>query len=152
MNCFDIQDRIIELIMGELNQQERFVIEEHINSCPVCYEDFRFLSECLKVYEYPEIEQFDETYWEEFVISVHEQISKEKIRKPFPYHIIIPIAASVIGVIGLGYFLLFRPSPKQAAEPHPPEIERDPYHEVYELTPEEQQEFIKMINQRYYGE
>lgn len=152
MNCLEIQDRIIDLIMGDLEPEEKELIQKHLNICPLCSEDFQFLSQCLGYWEFPETGQFNGAYWEEFVVSIHEKILEEKPAKKFPHRIILPIAASVIGVIGISYFLFFRPASKQLVKPGPPEIENDLYQEVHELSPEEQQEFIKIINQRYGGE
>jgi len=152
MNCIEIQEKIIDLISGELAPEERILVEEHINRCPVCSEDYEFISQCVQCWGPVESERFTEAYWEEFVISVHEQICQCKPVKPFPYRIVIPIAASVIGIVGISYLLFFRPSPKEIVKPAPPSGQYDPYEEVYELSPEEQQEFIRIINQRYPGE
>lgn len=151
MNCLEIQEKIIDLIMGELKLEEKALVQEHLDTCPLCSEDFQFLTQCLGCWEFPELAQFNESYWDEFVISIHEKILEEKPAKRFPYRVVVPIAASVIGAIGIGYFLFFRPLLKEVVKPGPPETGYDPFHEVYELSPEEQQEFIKMINQHYYG-
>jgi hypothetical protein len=153
MNCLDIQDKIVDLILcGELDPLEKRMIMEHIEHCPFCAEDYKFLSQCIGACECPELQCQGDIYWEEFVVSVHEKIALEKPRPLFPYRIVIPIAASVFAIIGISYFLFFKPAQKQIAKPSAPGAQNDPFQEVYELTPEEQQEFIKMINQRYYGE
>ncbi|MCX7994303.1 MAG: zf-HC2 domain-containing protein [candidate division WOR-3 bacterium] len=152
MNCIEIQERIVDLIVGEIEPEEKELILQHINRCPTCAEDFYFISQCIDVCcSCPDFEVNDE-YWEEFLVTVHEKISLTKPKKPFPYHIVLPLAG-VIGALGVIYFLFLRPSSREIAQPQVPEIpSRDPIHEVYELTPEEQEEFIKMVNQKYFGE
>jgi len=153
MNCLEIQEKIIDLLLGELSPTDEMLVQEHLNSCPLCHEEFQFLSECLQVCTLSEAEtcecQFQETYWDEFVVSVHEKITHEKIEKNFPFRIVIPIAASALVAIALGYYFFLRPSPQETVQETLPSYKIDPYEEVYELSPEEAEEFIKMINQRY---
>lgn len=152
MNCSEIQERLVDLIVGDIDPEEKETMINHINQCPACAEEFQFLSHCLDVCcSWPDFEE-DEMYWEEFLISVHEQISLTKPKSPFPFRIVLPVAASALGAIGIIYFLFFKPAQKEVAQHEPAEINRDPVYEVYELTPEEQQEFIKMVNQKYFGE
>ncbi len=152
MNCLDIQDRIVDLILGDIEPEEKEIILRHLCECPICAEEFDFLKECISVCACPELEKIDESYWEEFVISVHEKIALTKPKPKFPYRVVIPIAASAIGVIGIAYFLFFKTPTKEVARPEIPEVQTDPFHEVYELSPEQQREFIKMVNQKYFGE
>ncbi len=152
MNCLDIQERIVDLLLGQIDPAEKALILEHIARCPLCAEDFNFLSECINVCACPEFEEIDETYWEEFVVAVHQKISYEKPKPKFPYRTIIPIALSAVGAFGVIYLLFLRPQTREIAQPKGPEIQPDPYQEIYELTPEQQKEFIKMINQKYFGE
>ena len=154
MNCIEIQEKIIDLVIGELTFEDEVIIREHLKSCLICREEFRLLSECLQTCTLEETEtcecQFQETYWDEFIVSMHEKISHEKMESKFPYRIVIPIAASALLAIGLGYYFLLSPSPKQIVkEEAPTYYEYDPYDEMDELTPEETEEFIKIINQRY---
>jgi len=93
--------------------------------------------------------QFHETYWDEFVVSVHEKITHEKIESKFPFRIVIPIAASAFAAIALGYYFFLRPKPQETAEETLPSYEIDAYEEVYELSPEETEEFLRMVDQRY---
>ncbi|MEO0136480.1 MAG: hypothetical protein ABIL39_05875 [candidate division WOR-3 bacterium] len=153
MNCFEIQERLVDLIIGDVEPEEKAQLLEHINRCPLCAEDFYFIRQCIDICcSCPDFEE-DDTYWEEFLVTVHEKISLTKPKNPFPYRIVIPITAGVLGALGLIYFLFFRPAPKEIARSRMPDMNvRDPIQEVYELTPEEQQEFIKMVNQRYFGE
>lgn len=152
MNCLDIQDKITDLLLGQIDPQEKALILEHISKCPLCAEDFNFLSECINVCACPEFEEIDENYWEEFVVSIHQKISYEKPRPKFRYRTIIPIVLSAMGVFGIIYFLFLKPQNREVAQPRELEIQPDPYQEIYELTPEEQKEFIRMINQKYFGE
>ncbi len=153
MNCFEIQEKIIDLVLGELTSEDEWLIREHIDRCPICREELTFLSECMNTCSFDETEtcecQFEETYWEDFAVTMHERISHEKIEKGFPYHIVIPVAASALFAVILGYFVFFRPSPKQVVEEEPSYQQYDPYDEIHDLSPEEREEFIKIINQRY---
>ncbi|MCK5258293.1 MAG: zf-HC2 domain-containing protein [Thermoplasmatales archaeon] len=154
MNCIEIQEKIIDMVLGELTSQDEILIREHLESCMICREEFRFLSECIQTCTLEHTEtcecQFQETYWEEFVVSVHERISHEKIETKFPFRIVIPIAASALIAIGLGYIFLLRPSPEQTAQEESPSYyEYDPYKEMDDFSPEEAEEFIKIINQKY---
>ncbi len=153
MNCLEAQDKIIDLILGEISPEERQQVQEHLEHCPVCKEEFNFLYDCMQICISEKADtcvcQFQETYWDEFVYTIHKKVSQEKPGPGFPIKIILPIAASALAAIGLGYFLLFRPGPEQTVKKVSPGYEGDTYEEVYDLTPEEQQEFIKMINQRY---
>ncbi len=154
MNCFEIQEKIIDLVLGELTYEDEVFIREHIEICPMCREELRFLSECMQTCVLSETEtcecQFQETYWDNFVTSVHERISHEKRESKFPFNIVIPVAAAAIAAISVGYFFFFRPSPKETAQEESiPYYEYDPYKEVDELSPEEAEEFIRIINQRY---
>uniref|UniRef100_A0A7C4THZ3 Zf-HC2 domain-containing protein n=1 Tax=candidate division WOR-3 bacterium TaxID=2052148 RepID=A0A7C4THZ3_UNCW3 len=151
MNCLDVQERIVDLLLGEVDPQEKAIILDHLARCPLCAEDYQFLSECISVCSCPDIEEADETYWENFLISVHERIVSAKTKSPFPYRIVIPIAASAIGILGVLYFL-FKFGNKEVARRVDTETQNDLYQEVYELTPEEQKEFIKMVNEKYFGE
>jgi hypothetical protein len=153
MNCFEIQERIVDLITGDIEPEAKELILEHINRCPNCAEDFYLISQCIDICcSCPDFEENDQ-YWEEFLISVHERVCLTKPKNPFPFHIVVPVAAGVCGALGLVYFLFFRPAPKMIAQPSAPDINnKDPIYEVYELSPEEQREFIKMVNQKYFGE
>ncbi|MEO0156882.1 MAG: hypothetical protein ABIL07_07195 [candidate division WOR-3 bacterium] len=153
MNCFEIQERIIDLIIGDIEPEVKELMLEHINRCPSCAEDFYFIRQCIDVCcSCPDFEEKDE-YWEEFLVSVHERVALTKPKNPFPFKIVIPAAAGALGVFGLIYLLFFRPATKEIAHPQTPELNnKDPIYEVYELSPEEQKEFIKMVNQKYFGE
>ena len=149
MNCLEIQEKIVDLISGELTAEERMIIQEHIDHCPSCAEDYDFISHCVHCWGPVEAERFTSDYWEEFVISVHEKICHCKPIKPFPYKVVIPIAASLLGAASVCYILFFRSAPKEIVKPLPSGNDYDPYEEVYELSPEEQKEFIRIINQKY---
>ena len=153
MNCFEAQEKIIDLILDELTREDEILLKDHLNRCPVCSEDFEFLSECLQLCTFEESEtckaQFHETYWDEFIVSVHERIDHERTTKKFPFHIILPIAASAIAATVIGYYFFLRPTPQVTVQETLPGYEYDVYEEVYELSPEEREEFIKMINERY---
>ncbi len=149
MNCMEIQEKMIDLITGEISPEERMLIREHIENCSVCSEEYEFISHCVQCWSPAETERFSATYWEEFEISIHEKICQCKPVRIIPYRIIIPIAATILSAAGICYILFFRPIPKEIVKPVPPSQQYDPYHEVYELSPEEQQEFIKLINQKY---
>lgn len=151
LKCIDVREKIIDLVLGELSPEEISLVQEHLDDCVMCSEEYRFVRDCMSACTYEEAEtcvnQFHETYWESFIFSVHERISHEKIEKKFPFHIVVPVAASLLA-IGIGYFILFRPAPeKTAQEELAPYYEYDPYNEVDEMTPEEREEFIKMIEQ-----
>lgn len=149
MNCLDVQEKIIDLLLGEIDPEDEALIQEHLNSCPTCYEDFKFLKECLDACSLPEISEFNESYWDEFAVSIHERITHEKLAKKFPFRIVLPIAASAIIVFGIGYYFFLRPTPQPTAQGNLPHYEYDPYEEVNDLSPEEAEEFIELINQRY---
>ncbi len=152
MNCFEIQERIVDLIIGDIDPVEKELMIAHINECPLCAEEFQFINECIDVCcSCPDFEE-DEVYWEEFLFSVHEKIALTKPKSPFPFHIVLPVAAGALGAFGIFYFLFLKPAPKEIALPKPNGVDNEPVYEVYDLTPEEQQEFIKMINQKYFGE
>ena len=156
MNCFEAQDKIIDLILGELEPEDEILLKEHLHSCPICDKDFELLTECLQVCTHEEDEtcecQFQETYWDEFIVSVHEKVRHEKFERNFPFHIVLPIAASALVVMSIGYYFFLKPKPQETAKQNLPGYEKDPYEEVQELSPEETQKFIKMINQRYGGQ
>jgi hypothetical protein len=153
MNCIEIQEKIIDMVLGELTSQDEILIREHLESCMICREEFRFMSECIQTctLEYTETCecQFQETYWEEFVVSVHERISHEKIETKFPFRIVIPIAASAIIAITFGYYFFIRPKPQETVQETRPGYKPDVYDEIYELSPEETEDFIKLIQQKY---
>lgn len=153
MNCIEIQEKIIDMVLGELTPQDEILIREHLESCMICREEFRVLSECIQTctLEYTETCecQFQETYWDEFVVSVHERISHEKIETKFPFRIVIPIAASALLVITLGYYFFIRPKPQETVQETKPGYETNVYDEIYELSPEETEDFIKLIQQKY---
>lgn len=155
MNCFDIQEKIIDLVLGELSPADEILIQEHLRECPMCNHDFQLISECLRTCSVEVTEtctcHFQETYWEGFVTNMHERLEHETPEKTFPYHIVLPIAASVLLAITLGYYAFLRPKPGQTTQDEngPGFYEYDPYEEIYELSPEEQEQFIEMINQRY---
>ncbi|MGB9721292.1 MAG: hypothetical protein ACPL28_07440 [bacterium] len=152
MNCFEVQERIVDLIIGDIEPEEKDLIVAHINQCSICAEEFYFLNECIDACcSCPDFEE-NEEYWEEFLVSVHERICLTRPKNPFPFHIVVPIAAGALGVMSIVYFLFFRPAPKEIAQPKPDDYNKDPVYEVYDLSPDEQQEFIKMVNQRYFGE
>jgi len=153
MNCIEIQEKIIDMVLGELTLQDEILIREHLESCMICREEFRFMSECIQTctLEYTETCecQFQETYWDEFVVSVHERISHEKIEPKFPFRIVIPIAASAIIAITFGYYFFIRPKPQETVQETRPGYKSDVYDEIYELSPEETEDFIKLIQQKY---
>jgi hypothetical protein len=157
MNCFEAQDKIINLVLGELASDDEILLKEHLHSCPLCNQDLQFLNECLDVCMHNEGEtcecQFQETYWNDFIVTVHEKIRHEKVAKKFPMHIVLPIAASALAAVIIGYFFFLKPAPQETVQDTTPDYQyNDAYDEVYELSPEETEEFIKMINQRYGSE
>lgn len=153
MNCIEIQEKIIDMVLGELMPQDEILIREHLESCMICREEFRFLSECIQTCTLEHTEtcecQFQETYWEEFVVSIHESISHEKIETKFPFRIVIPIAASALIAITFGYYFFMRPKPQETVQETTPGYKQDVYDEIYELSPEEAEDFIKLIQQKY---
>jgi len=154
MNCFDVQEKMIDLVLGELTPSEQARIREHVEQCPMCCEELQLLSGCMETYLLEETEtcecHFQETYWENFVVTMHEKIIHEKMECRFPFRVVIPIAASAFLAAALGYFIFFRPSPEQTVqEETPPYYEYDPYDEMDELSPEETEEFIRIIDQKY---
>ena len=153
MNCFEVQEKIIDLLIGELSLEDKVLVQEHINTCPLCREEFRFLHECLQICTLDETEtcecQFQESYWDEFVVSIHEKITHEKKETTFPFRTVIPIAASALVAFAFGYYFFLRPKVQEPVQETLPNYEIDPYEEVYELTPEEAEELIRIINQRY---
>ena len=154
MSCFEIQEKIIDLVIGDLAPEDETLIREHIKTCPMCRDELEFLSGCLQTCILEETEtcecHFQETYWEEFVVSTHEKISHEKIESKFPFHIVIPVAASTLLAMVLGWYFFLRPPPKKTVqEENPSYYEYDPYQEVDDLSPEETEEFLKMIDQKY---
>lgn len=152
MNCLDVQEKMIDLIIDELPEYEKALILEHIEHCPECAQDFELMCCCIDACKCSTLAPMSETYWEEFVVSVHEKIALEKPRPVFPYRVVVPAVISAISILGIGYVLFFRPAPRQTAENNPPAWQEDPYQEVYDLTPEEQKEFIRVINQRVDGD
>jgi hypothetical protein len=153
MKCLDVQENIIYMLCDELTPEDRAAVLEHIRGCPVCRAEYQFLDECLTLCAPSETEkctcQFQETYWDEFVFSVHEKIIHEKFERKFPFRIVIPVVASAFVAFTIGYLLFIRPKPQVTAQEGAPRLEGGQYEEVYELTPEQQEEFIKIINQRY---
>lgn len=154
MNCFEIQEKIIDLVLGELTPVDEVQIKEHLQECPVCQQEFQLISECIKTCVIEESEtcicHFQETYWEGFVTDMHDRLQHEKPETSFPFHIVLPIAASALLALTLGYYVFLRPKPQQTVPDKTPHFyEYDPYEEIYELSPEEQEEFIEMINQKY---
>ncbi len=152
MKCLDVQENIIYLLLDDISSEDRSAVLDHIRGCPVCREEYQFLDRCLQLCTPSENEactcQFQETYWDEFVFSIHEQIIHEKFEKKFPFRIVIPVVASAVVAFTIGYFLLMRPKPQITAQEEGARYENQ-YEEVYELTPEQQEEFIRIINQRY---
>jgi len=154
MNCFDVQEKIIDLVLGELTPDEESMIREHARQCPLCREELQLLSICMQTCVSEESEtcecRFQETYWDDFIITMHEKISHEKIESKFPFKIVLPVAASVLLAATIGYFVFFRPKPEQTVEEETPSYyEYDPYEEMDRLSPEEAEELIKIINQKY---
>lgn len=153
MKCLDVQENIISLLCDELPVEERAAVLEHIRNCPTCRAEYNLVDECLQLCTPTETEactcQYQETYWEEFVYSVHEKILQEKFERKFPFRIVIPVVASAAIVFTVGYFFFLRPKPQITAQENTPRLEGGQYEEVYELTPEQQEEFIRIINQRY---
>lgn len=153
MNCIEVQEKIIDLVIGELESGEQQLIKEHLEKCPICQEEFQLINICINSWAVNNEElceyYFQETYWDDFLVSVHDKISHEKCEKKFPFHIVIPIAASALLAAVFGYYLFFKPSPKQTADQTPSYYEYDPYNEMDELSPEQTEEFIKLINQHY---
>ncbi|UCF71292.1 MAG: zf-HC2 domain-containing protein [candidate division WOR-3 bacterium] len=153
MKCIDVQENIIYLLCDEISPDDRAAVLEHIRDCPACREEYKLVDQCLQLCTPTETEncacKFQETYWEEFVFSVHEKIIHEKFEKKFPFRIVLPVVASAVVAFGIGYFLFIRPKPQVTAQERAPQSPGGQYEEVYELTPEQQEEFIKIINQRY---
>jgi hypothetical protein len=152
MKCLDVQDNIICLLLDDISVDDRSAVLDHIRTCPVCREEYQFLDTCLQLCTPSETEtctcQFQETYWDEFVFSIHKKIVHEKFERKFPFRVVIPIVASAVVAFTIGYFLFIRPRPQITAQEEGARYE-DQYEEVYELTPEQQEEFIRIINQRY---
>ena len=140
-------------MLGELTRDDEILLKEHLAQCPMCRAEYEFLGDCFQICADEKNEtcscHFQEEYWDEFVTTVHEKITHEKMERRFPFRIVVPLAASALVAVAVGYYFFLRPAPKDTAQQPVPKSERDPYEEVYELTPEETEEFIKMINQKY---
>ena len=123
MTCFDVQEKMIDLVLGELTLDQEAEIRDHAKQCPVCREELQLLSVCMQTCT---------------------------LECRFPFRIVIPVAASAFLVATLGYFIFFRSSPEQTVQEETPSYyEYDPYEEMNDLSPEEAEEFIKIINQKY---
>ena len=153
MKCSEVQENIIDMLCDEISPEQRTAVLDHIRGCPECRQEYQLLGECLELCSHTETEtctcQFQETYWENFVFSVHERIIHEKFEKKFPFRIVIPVVASALVAFSIGYFLFVRPKPDVTAQEGTPRLESGQYEDVYELTPEQREEFIRIINQRY---
>jgi len=154
MNCLDVQEKIIDLVIGTLTDTDRARLHDHIKDCPMCRNELHLIHDCLQACTLNEQEtcecHFQETYWEEFVFSVHDKIAHEKPAYTFPFRVVIPIAASALLIAAAGYFLLIRPKPEQTVQDGTDTYyQYDPYDEIHELSPEETEEFIELINERY---
>lgn len=153
MKCSEVRENIIDMLCDEISPEQRAAVLDHIRRCPECRQEYQLLDECLQICSHTETEactcQFQETYWENFVFSVHEKIVHEKFEKKFPFRIVIPVVASALVAFSIGYFLFVRPKPEITAQEGTPRPEGSQYEDVYELTPEQQEEFIRIINQRY---
>lgn len=153
MNCIDVQEKIIDLVIGTLTDKDRSHLHEHIKDCPMCRHELRLLRDCLQICTLNEQEtcecHFQESYWEEFIFTVHNKIRYEKPAPTFPFRVVIPIAASVL-LAAAGYFFLIRPKPEQTVQQGTDTYyQYDPYDDIHELSPEETEEFIELINERY---
>src|SRR4030042_2217203 len=147
MNCPDIQERIIDIVLGEAGEEEKQLIFEHLETCPVCRQDYALINACIELCTYREEEtcscHFQTAYWDEFVVNIHQQIRHEKPRKPFPFAIVLPIAAGAAMAIIIGYFVLIRPSSEQTAQRDDAQyFQYDQYDELNDLSPEEKERFI----------
>ena len=154
MNCLDIQERIIDIVLGEASEEEKRLILEHIENCPICREDYDLISACVETCLYQEEEtcscHFQGTYWDEFIVNIHQRISHEKPCRPFPWTVILPIAAGTAIALLFGYFVLIRPSSRQTAQRDKAQYyQYDPYDELDDLSPEEKEQFIQLINQHF---
>ncbi len=154
MNCLDIQERIIDILLGEAGEEEKRFILDHLESCPVCREDYTLVNACLESCADTEEEtclcHFQSEYWDEFVVNVHQRIRGEKPYRPFPFAIVLPIAAGAAMAILLGYFVFIGPSAQQTARRDDAQYyQYDPYDELDDLSPAEKERFIQMINQRF---
>lgn len=153
MKCLDVQENIIYMLSDELAPEDRDAVLEHLRDCPACRAEYQLLDECLQLCTPGKTDTctctFKETYWEEFVFSIHEKITHEKFEKRFPFRVVLPLVASAVAAFGIGYFLFIRPKPQITAQNGTPQYQGGQYEEVYELTPEQREEFIRIINQRY---
>jgi hypothetical protein len=154
MNCFDVQEKIIDMVIGELSPEEEAEIREHTAHCPMCREELHMLTTCMQTCITEESEtcecRFQDTYWEDFVVTMHKKISHEKIESKYPFKIILPVAVSVLAAATIGYFLFVQPKPEETVDSEAPSYyEYDPYDEMDELSPEETEQLIKIINQKY---
>ncbi len=153
MKCIEAQDSIISMLCDGVSPAEREALLEHIRDCPACREEYVFVNDFLKLCAPAEAEncacQFKETYWEDFVFSVHERIVHEKFERTFPFRIVLPVLASAVLAFGIGYVLFIRPKPQTTVQQDIRPFQDGQYEEVYDLTPEQREEFIRIINQRY---
>lgn len=154
MNCLDVQERIIDIVLGEVSEDEKRMILEHLETCPVCAQDFALITACIESCTYQEEEtcscHFQSAYWDEFVVKIHQQIRHEKPQKPFPFAVVLPIATGAALALLVGYFVLIRPSADQTAQRDETQYyQYDPYDELNDLSPEEKEQFIQLINQHF---
>lgn len=153
LKCLDMQDSIISMLSDELPPEDRATVLDHLRECPTCRAEYQLIHECLQLCTPAKADtctgRFQETYWEEFVFSVHQKITHEKFERGFPFRIVLPVIASALVAFGIGYFLFVLPKPQITAQEQAPQYQGGQYEEVYELTPEQREEFIRIINQRY---
>ena len=104
MNCNNINDRLIDFIEGQLEEEEKLAVKRHIDSCEDCLQDLESLRPLLE-----DVGSFGKSYneeenilWANYLPQVRERINRKKERKLW-----IRAAVPAIGILSIAILLFF---------------------------------------------
>ena len=110
MNCDEIKNYILDLILGESDLSESEEFENHLSACESCKTLYSELKETYQTIESEKIPLPSDDFWNDFDSQLQEVIKTKKSKKVIQFPIFnrfLAYAASILIVVLTGLFLNF---------------------------------------------
>lgn len=107
MDCKKISFLLVDFYEGVLDEKEKKLVEEHLESCFKCRLKFKEIQNTFEILEKEKTEVPDEIFWTNFLPEVRKKIEDKKAsKKAFVFKPeLISFSATILVILLLGVFL-----------------------------------------------
>lgn len=101
MNCEQVQEQISSMLDGELSEEERAFVMEHLTACPECrrvYEAFSSISDSLHI-----LEDVPDGFTEDVMRHIHTETSAPKPRRRLAGFLAMAACFALVLLAGHGF-------------------------------------------------